>query len=506
MITFLRLNLRNALLILLSGLSLLCQSAYAGDINKIKHLVVIYAENHSFDNLYGLFPGAEGIAQADISHSLQIDHDGTPLKDLKIFNHHGQPDPAFPVMPNTPFRINAEPVNRSPASMVPSPVHAFFHNQEQINGGLNNRFVAMSNTGGWVMGHYDGSQFKLWQWAKEYTLADHFFMGAFGGSYLNHQWLICACTPVHPDAPESMRIQLDDQGKLLKKPGSPSAQTGAVQVYSGGGVQVTPDGFSVNTSQPPFQPSGIPPSANGPREWADPKGMVYADRLQVPVPAQTQTTIGDLLTDKGISWAWYAGGFAQALADGMQAPAEKRKIIYNADKASPNFQPHHQPFNFFKRYAPGTAERAAHLKDGTDFLNAIEQGNLPAVSFYKPAGRDTQHPSYTDVMTGDAHISDVLDKLRQSAQWKDMLVVVTYDENGGYWDHMPPPTGSGWSDRFGPGTRVPALFIGPGVKKGFIDKTVYDTTSILQFISQRFELPVLPGVRPRMGNLSEAIQ
>jgi len=83
---------------------------------------------------------------------------------------------------------------------------------------------------------------------------------------------------------------------------------------------------------------------------------------------------------------------------------------------------------------------------------------------------------------------------------------VTYDENGGYWDHLPPPTGSGWSDRFGPCTRVPALFIGSSVKKGFIDKTVYDTTSILQFISQRFELPVLPGVRPRMGNFSEALQ
>ena len=496
-----------SLYFLVSCLALLLTSpAQAGDIRQINHLVVIYAENHSFDNLYGLFPGAEGIAQADAEHSLQIDHDGSVLKNIKVFNHHGQPDPALPVLPNAPFRIDADPVNRQPSSMVPSPVHAFFHNQEQINGGLNNRFVAMSNTGGWVMGHYDGSQFKLWQWAKGYTLADHFFMAAFGGSYLNHQWLICACTPVHPDAPASMRIQLDEHDRLLKTPDSPPAHTGAVKVFSGGSVQVTPDGFSVNTSQPPYQPSGIPPSVDGSRQFADEQGMVYSDRLQIPLPPQTQTTIGDLLSGKGISWAWYAGGFAQALEDGIQEPSEKRKVIYNADKGSPNFQPHHQPFNFYARYAPGTAERAAHLKDGTDFLHAIEQGTLPTVSFYKPAGRDSQHPSYTDLVTGDTHISEVLDKLKRSPQWPHMLVVVTYDENGGYWDHVPPPNGPGWSDRFGPGTRIPALFIGPSVKKGFVDKTVYDTTSILKFISERFDLPMLPGVRLRMGNFSELLE
>jgi hypothetical protein len=90
---------------------------------------------------------------------------------------------------------------------------------------------------------------KLWQWAKKYTLADNFFMGAFGGSYLNHQYLICACVPLHMDAPASMRAVLDDNGKLKKHPDSPSAKDGAVKTYSGGiGGQVTPDGYSVNTT------------------------------------------------------------------------------------------------------------------------------------------------------------------------------------------------------------------------------------------------------------------
>ena len=238
----------------------------AGDaaLQRIQNIVVIYAENHSFDNLYGLFPGADGIANATAEQATQLDHDGTPLKELITFGNDGKPDERFPRMPNKPFRIDAPPVNRSIDQLVPSPIHAFFHNQEQINGGKNNMFAAMSQVGGWTMGYYDGSSLQLWQWAKEYTLADRFFMGAFGGSYLNHQYLICACAPRHENAPASMRVRLDAAGKLEKRPGSPSATLGAVQVVSSGGGQVTPDGLSVNTSQPAYQPSGVPPAEGEP--------------------------------------------------------------------------------------------------------------------------------------------------------------------------------------------------------------------------------------------------
>lgn len=197
-------------------------------------MVVIYAENHSFDNLHGLFPGASGIGCATPEQMTQLDHDGTPLKELITFGRNGKPDPAYPRMPNKPFRIDAHPVNRPPTVVVPSPIHDYFYNQEQINGGKNNLFAAMSQVGGWSMGHYngqsdggsDGSKFRLWQWAKEHTLADNFFQGAFGGSYLNHQWLICACTPQFPNAPESMRVKLDASGKLLKKTGFTVGQCG----------------------------------------------------------------------------------------------------------------------------------------------------------------------------------------------------------------------------------------------------------------------------------------
>jgi phospholipase C len=87
-----------------------------------------------------------------------------------------------------------------------------------------------------------------------------------------------------------------------------------------------------------------------------------------------------------------------------------------------------------------------------------------------------------------------------------MLVVLTYDENGGYWDHAAPPSGPGWGDRLGPGTRVPALLIGPHVKRGFVDHTAYDTGSILKFITERWDLKPLPGVRAKPGDLSNALQ
>jgi acid phosphatase len=472
-------------------------------LSKIKTIVVIYAENRSFDHLYGLFPGANGIANATAEEKTQIDHDGTPLPYLTIFGNGGRPNDRFPTMPNEPFRIDAAPINISLNQIGPSPIHAFYHNQEQINGGRNNMFAAMSNVGGWTMGHFDGSPLLLWKWAQDYTLADNFFMGAFGGSFLNHQRLICACAPRFPDAPDAMRVQLDPDGKLRKKPGSPSAKEGAVEVYvDAQGGQVTSDGYAVNTTQPPYQPSGIAPEAGGNPDLTDPKGT---QTRGAPLPPQNSKTIADTLSAKGVSWTWYAGGWNLALADGRQPPQEKRKIIYTQEGDSPYFVPHHQPFNYFARFAPGTADRAKFLRDGHDFVRDIEGGTLPQVSFYKPVGRLTEHPSFTDVVSGDLHIADLLERLRKSPQWQDMVVIVTYDENGGFWDHVPPPTGPGWGDRFGPGSRIPTLVISPFAKRGYVDHTAYDTTSILKLITRRFGLEPLPGVREKNGDLTASL-
>ncbi|HXM82453.1 MAG TPA: acid phosphatase [Burkholderiales bacterium] len=473
-----------------------CATAPSGGIERIETIVVIYAENRSFDHLYGLFPGANGIADATDEERTQLDHDGTPLPHLPpVFTAQGKPDERFPrMLPNGPFRIDAPPVNRRWTELLPSPIHAYYQNKEQINGGRNNMFVAMTNIGAWTMGYFDGSRMKLWKWAQDYTLADHFFMAAYGGSYLNHLWLVCACTPKDPEAPASARAQLEDNGSLMKKPNSPrSVLQGPVELFDG---RITPDGYTVNTAQPPYQPSGIPPAAGGSLELADPS--------RHPAPPLREKTIGDTLSAKGISWAWYAGGWNAATADGRRDPQEKRTVIYSREKPGFMFQPHHQPFNYFERFAPGSAERAQHLKDYDDLVADIDRGSLPQVVFYKPTGRLNQHPSYTDLAEGDAHMDDVLIRLRKSRQWPKMAVIITYDENGGYWDHVPPPAGPGWSDRWGPGARIPAIVVSPFAKRGFVDKTIYDTTSVLKLIQRRFGLEPLPGVRANVGDLTNA--
>ena len=461
-------------------------------LSRIENIVVIYAENRSFDHLYGLFPGADGVANASPAQYTQLDHDGKPLPHLPpVWTADGKADPRFPTdLPNRPFRIDTPPISQGLDKILLSPTHLFWQNQEQIADGANNKFVAMTAVGAWVMGYFDGSSLRVWQWAREYTLADHFFMSAFGGSFLNHQWLICACTPVWQGAPADLRPQLDEAGHLKRRLHSPrSALDGPVEVFDG---TVTPDGYVVNTAQPPYQPSGVPPAANGNRDLADPS--------QYPLPPQTRRTIGDTLSDKGITWAWYAGGWNAAVADGRQEPSAKRAIIYNGEAGSPNFQPHHQPFNYFARFAPGTADRAEHLKDGDDFVAAIDAGTLPQATFYEPPGRFTQHPNYADLVSGDVHVAELLERLRKSPQWNSMAVIVTYDENGGFWDHAPPPAG----DRWGPGTRIPAIIISPFAKRGYVDHTSYDTTSILKLITRRFDLEPLPGVRAGAGDLTAA--
>jgi acid phosphatase len=147
------------------------------------------------------------------------------------------------------------------------------------------------------------------------------------------------------------------------------------------------------------------------------------------------------------------------------------------------------------------AYRAAHLKDyDTQFVADAAAGTLPPVAFYKPQGNFNQHPGYANVDDGDAHIADVVAKLQASPQWSNMVIVITYDEFGGAWDHRAPPAG----DLLGPGTRIPAIIISPFAKRAFVDKTPYDTASILRFLTRRWSLAPLPGVQMRDQGLAQS--
>jgi acid phosphatase len=452
-------------------------------IDRIQTVVVLYGENRSFDNLYGMFPGANGIANATAENTVQRDRDGTPMATLPpVWQKAGVPDLQYPTaMPNGPFRLDAAPINLPLSAKTRDLTHRFYQNQMQINGGKNDMFVAFSDAGALTMGHYDGSSLPLWRIAQEYVLADNFFMGAFGGSYINHMWLACACTPNFPAAPDKMRAKLDADGKLMFKSDSPAKASEGGPKFEDG--VISPDGYTINTVQPSYQPSQYAPAKDGDPQLADP--------AKNPLPPQTLKTIGDTLSDKNVSWKWYAGGWNAALKD--------HKQIYGGEV---DFQPHHQPFNYFLRFAPGSKDRALHLKDGADLMADIKAGKLPQVSFYKPSGKLNEHPGGANVMEGDIHLADIVAKLKASPQWKHMAIIITYDENGGFWDHAAPPKG----DRWGPGSRIPAIIISPYAKKGFVDHTPYDTTSILQFLTHRFKLEPLPGVRTQQGDLTNAFE
>jgi acid phosphatase len=485
--------------------------AQTGAMGSIDTLVVIYAENRSFDNLYGLFPGANGLQSVKPSDALQRDRDGSPFKELPpIWNGLTAKGVVPPItqaqtehLPNEPFAIDdSKGFHLALGVTTHDAWHRFYQNQMQIDGGKNDRFVAWSDSGALVMGHYTaGADLPLWNLARQFTLADNFFMGAFGGSFLNHFWLVCACTPVYPNAGSSPAkpsiAAVEDDGVTLKvAPNSPKSAVDGVPKFVADG-NLTPDFYAVNTMQPPYQPSSNKPAPGGDPTYANPNAATT-------LPPQTEATIGDLLTARGVSWAWYAGAW-QATLDGKN------------DSAVPNFQFHHQPFNYFARMAPGTAGRAEHLRDGgldgVEFIKAVDAGTLPQVTFYKPQGNLNEHAGYTDVRSGDQHIADVISHLQKGPQWARMLIIVTYDENGGFWDHVAPPKG----DRWGPGSRVPTLIVSPFAKKGFVDHTAYDTASILRFITKRWNLPVLAGLQnrdqalvangnPPMGDLTNALE
>lgn len=419
-------------------------------LQRVHHIIVIFLENRSFDHLYGLFPGADGLADAPRAGD-QVTPDGERFEVLPTVLNNYTPswvDTRFaPGLPNEPFREDHFVDLRDRTG---DPVHRFYQEQEQINGGKMNQFVAFSDVGGLPMGYVDGHDLPLFKLAEQYTLADHFFHAAFGGGFLNHMWLICECTPRFADAPADLVAHLDANGRMTSD--------GAV----------TPDGYAVNTIQP----------RNGLHN-----PLVTDERYRLP-PLH-MPTIGRRLTDAGISWAWYAGGYADAAAG----------------HPDPTFIYHHQPFAYFADYADGTAGRSEHLKDERDMLEAIDDRTLPAVSFFKPIGIDDEHPGYADLMRGDNHTAWIIQRIRNSFIWNDAVIIVTYGTNGGYWDHVAPPK----LDRWGPGTRVPAIIISRFAKRHYVDHTIYDTTSILKLIETRWHLTPLGTRDANAADLTNAL-
>jgi acid phosphatase len=367
------------------------------------------------------------------------------------------------------------------------------------------RYVVGSDAIGMSMGVYDTKSLPIYKWLHgqshpRYAILDNFFAAAFGGSFLNHQFLIAARAPEDPAAPDAQHSLVDSAGfprnnyPLYTPVPGVTYRDGDFTVPCPAPVSGLACGnFAVNTMQPTYEPFGT-----------------FGDKLA----PQTFPTIGDRLMDKKIDWAWYGGGWSNAAGNvngpgwtngnGPTCADPNHDPTFTFPKCPDNvFQYHHHPFSYYTSFAPGTAGRT-HLQDEQAFIDLLKQSKkakscqLKPVTFVKPLGEQNEHPGYSSDAESQAHLVALLQFIegRSLHCAQDTMVIVTYDEFGGEWDHVPPPGQKGGPagphDQFGPGTRVPALVFAPGLPASYVvDHTEHDTTSILATIEHRWGLQPL---------------
>lgn len=552
---------------------------------KIEHIIVIYQENWSFDALYGSFPGANGVANASQASLNQIDRlNGASLSNEVrnfTFNRYtgsGQEtaantvaSPGFlnippqplasnnkvdtrfntdPANANSPLKVNTllpyfltDPLlNLSTSDTTGDIVHRYWNEQFQIAGaylgggmdqkaGNNQGFLTWSDNPGLVMSRFDATNLPEGQLAQQYTMCDNFFHSAFGGSFLNHQFLVAAQAPVYynmPTANNGNIACLDGQGQLALQSDTSQANYGKV-IRDGNITPVLGDVLSNLTIGASIGQSRTVGASGTPSDVVYYDGShfgqhyavntIFSANLQSSnsptatnlLPSQNDTnpsdpnrpyiqTIGDQLDAGNVSWKWYSGGWDRALAQSPSNPTHYGTT--NTDPSISLFQWHHQAFAYYDKYAPFVSKAtydtnpsaypgglnpysAARLQDETKFFTDVQNGTLPAVSFIKPLGPDNEHPGYTDLQRGQEHVAKIVQAVQSKpALWQHTLIVVTYDEHGGRWDHVTPPSRDIW----GPGLRVPTIVISPWAKRGYVDHTQYDTTSIISTIEKRFNL------------------
>jgi acid phosphatase len=487
-------------------------------LTEIKHIIVIYQENWSFDALYGQFPGANGYANS-FDTLPQLDVKATPPYSSLIYQ---TPSPliGFPLAPDPQFPSVGDKLALASNSALPLPlipydltkyiqpegftgdiVHRFYHQQLQIdNGALEpknadlDKFVTWSDNPGLVLSYFDATDLPEGKLAQEFLMCDNFFHSAYGGSFLNHQWLIAAATP-------PWTAEIPAGWRSTYNPATKELADNQLTIED----EAHPVAYAVNTIQPllaPFSP-GTPTERRLLINNSDPAEPGYTPN------------IGNRLDDAGIDWRWYSGGWNEALTNNVTANGNL-------------FQFHHQPFAYYTKYAPfleappgsatipgysaanppklnpATTGPGAHLQDEQQFLLDVASGKLPPVSFIKPIGANNEHPGYANLVNGQQHVADLVAAVQNSKLWKACVIIITYDENGGRWDHVVPPVRE---DGWGVGTRVPTIIVSPFVQRGRVDSTEYETVSILKLIERRFQLQPLSArdENPDIADLTSAL-
>lgn len=446
---------------------------------KIDHIVVIYQENRSFDHYFGVYQSPEGsTVDGLLDRSGRVDSRFDSLQKTPA----GSPYSYLPVPYQVPgfgsARLENRPFHLStyipPGDNVPwDPLHHFFRMFAQIDQGKMDYFVALALPGkhiffdkpenlspaqmmfaestpsAAVLGYYTRDDIPdYYHLADEYVLFDRFFQAMSGGSTGNALYLVAARSAMSLNVPP---------GKI---------------------GNLTPPVFDR-----PYDKSGtlindLPP-VNGPTET-----FMGSIDLSPPPEEQTYPTIGDRLDAASLSWVWYNEGWNTVKDWALKTafgPGDGSVVVDTPE----GYLPHHNPFQYLPTWSRNV--QAGRMRDITDFLQDARNGKLPSVSFLKGTGSSDEHPANSAPRWGEQWVMRLLRALGDSKLWEKTAVVITYDEGGGFWDHVAPPR----PDAYGCGTRVPALLISPWARRGYVDHRVADTTSVLALIEARFGLQPL---------------
>ncbi|MFG2859369.1 phospholipase C [Streptomyces sioyaensis] len=462
----------------------------------IKHVVVLFDENISFDHYFATYPKAANTDGTKFTPSPRTPRDIDNLRTAGLLKHN----------PNqyAPKRLTPE------QALTCDQNHDYGPEQYAYNGGKADKFVENTDSGkcsgglygepGLVMDYYDGNTVTgMWNYAQHYSLNDRSFSSVYG-----------------PSSPGAVNLI--------------SGQThGVVSMDPASGTEhpkqtATPDPHAVQS-----------PDAKGVGTMVNDPDPAYDDcsnkdhTSKNALAAMQGRNIGDVLNSRHVSWGWFQGGFRPSTAwDGQAGHYAKCGGTTHANiggAAAVDYSPHHSPFEYYKstsnpHHLPpksvsevGHAGQANHNYDLSDFDAVLKAGKLPAVSFLKAPAYQDAHAAYSDPIDEQHFLVQQINRIQQSPQWKDTAVVIAYDDSDGWYDHtfVKPRNGSkdtstgsngkatdspacqagpaaagGYKDRCGPGTRQPLLVISPYSKVNKIDHTRTEQTSIIKFIEHNW--------------------
>jgi phospholipase C len=461
----------------------------------IKHVVVLFDENVSFDHYFATYPKAANTDGTKFTASRK-----TP-KDIDTLAHAGL--------------LTKNPNQYAPKRLTPSQAmtcdqnHSYGPEQYAYNGGRADQFVQNTEVDtcsgglfgepGLAMDYYDGNTVTaLWNYAQHYSLGDRSFSSVYG-----------------PSTPGALNLI--------------SGQThGVVSVDPATGTEnpkqtSSPDAYTVKSPDA----KGVGTVINDPDPaYDDCSGKDHTSTN--PLASMRGRNIGDVLNDKNVSWGWFQGGFRPSTAwDGKQGDYAKCDTTHTnvGGAAVVDYSPHHSPFQYYKstsnpHHLPprnvdeiGHDGQANHNYDLTDFDAALKAGKLPAVSFVKAAEFQDGHAAYSDPVDEQHFLVQQINAVQQSPQWSSTAVVIAYDDSDGWYDHtfVKPRNGStdtspgsngkatdspacqtgpgasgGYADRCGPGTRQPLLVVSPYSKVNKVDHTLTDQASVLRFVEDNW--------------------